>query len=100
LDIIESSIIALPKDVFIVDLGCGDARLSQSLLLKGYKVASYDLVATNSYVCVAQCSEKVPLPGDAMGKSSIVDVVVCCLSLMGTDWTGQILESQRILKIK
>lgn len=30
--------------------------------------------------------------------SEVVDVVVCCLSLMGTNWTGGIYEACRILK--
>ena len=30
--------------------------------------------------------------------SEIVDVVVCCLSLMGTNWIGGIYEACRILK--
>jgi ribosomal RNA-processing protein 8 len=33
--------------------------------------------------------------GDA---SEIVDVVICCLSLMGTNWIGGIYEACRILK--
>jgi ribosomal RNA-processing protein 8 len=30
--------------------------------------------------------------------SEVVDVVVCCLSLMGTNWIGGIYEACRILK--
>ena len=32
------------------------------------------------------------------GTSEMVDVVVCCLSLMGTNWVGGIYEACRILK--
>jgi ribosomal RNA-processing protein 8 len=32
------------------------------------------------------------------GSSEVVDVVVCCLSLMGTNWVGGIYEACRILK--
>lgn len=32
------------------------------------------------------------------GSSEVVDVVVCCLSLMGTNWVGGIYEACRVLK--
>ncbi|KAH8929248.1 hypothetical protein BT69DRAFT_1211861 [Atractiella rhizophila] len=79
----------------IVDLGAGIAMLAKELGREGYKVLSFDLVA-NEWVVKAQCTEKngVPLPAE------IVDVVVCCLSLMGTDWLGMIREAKRISKDK
>lgn len=36
--------------------------------------------------------------GKNPGGSEIVDVVVCCLSLMGTNWVGGVYEACRILK--
>jgi ribosomal RNA-processing protein 8 len=30
--------------------------------------------------------------------SEVVDAVVCCLSLMGTNWVGGVYEAARILK--
>ncbi|KAA1077576.1 25S rRNA (adenine645-N1)-methyltransferase [Puccinia graminis f. sp. tritici] len=43
---------------------------------------------------------QVPLPGsldDRVG-NGMMDIVVCCLSLMSTNWVGMILEARRILK--
>ena len=92
LDIIITSLRTLPDRSLIVDLGCGDARLAQDLAFTSLKVLSYDLVKKNEWVQVAQCSAALPLPKE------IADCVVCCLSLMGTDWLGQIRESARLLR--
>ncbi|EGG04864.1 uncharacterized protein MELLADRAFT_78249 [Melampsora larici-populina 98AG31] len=66
-----------------------------------FRVMSYDLVTDrDGWVIAAECSTKVPLPGcqsDTVD-NAMVDVVVCCLSLMGTNWVGMILEARRILK--
>ena len=86
----------------IADLGCGDAQLARSLVPLGFTVLSYDLISVNAWVVEAQCTQRVPLPGSnekgKEGQAAIVDVVVCCLSLMGMDWLGMIRESRRILK--
>ena len=67
------------------------------------------------WVVQADFLTSVPLPGRPGGDSAteglnapkaknkdkgseIVDVVVCCLSLMGTNWVGGIYEACRILK--
>lgn len=69
----------------------------------GYTVLSYDLVESEPYIIKAQCTKRLPLPGssdinrdDAPG--AVVDFVVCCLSLMGSDWLGMIQEARRVLK--
>ena len=88
-------------------------------------VLSYDLVGDNGvdeddakisegWVVQADFLTHIPLPGrpgggdeepeqgkkKGKGKagSEIVDVVVCCLSLMGTNWVGGIYEACRVMK--
>lgn len=56
------------------------------------------------YIVKAQCTKRLPLPGLSSGKEdtaegAIVDCVVCCLSLMGSDWLGMIKEARRVMKM-
>lgn len=101
----------LKKGTVIADLGCGDAGLARALVPKGKVVLSYDLVGDGEgavgegWVVRADFLTHVPLPGRPGGSavakkaaSEVVDVVVCCLSLMGTNWIGGIYEAARILK--
>ncbi|BGP48587.1 25S rRNA (adenine645-N1)-methyltransferase [Rhodotorula kratochvilovae] len=118
--IAQSLLSSLPVNALIADFGCGDAALARTLVpnaspaatglppmpslkvpakliaQKQLKVASFDLVSQSSYVVEAECSS-VPLPGGTAG-GEIVDAVVCCLSLMGTDWIGMVREAKRVLK--
>ncbi|XP_064481750.1 uncharacterized protein LOC135394753 [Ornithodoros turicata] len=88
-DVIIADLKKLPKVTVIADMGCGNAKISESLQKR--KVHSFDLVALNDRV--TQCDmSNVPLD------SSSVDVVVFCLSLMGTNLNSFILEANRILK--
>lgn len=66
---------------------------------------SFDLVSTDPFVVEADICDKLPLPGsegtegDASdGEGQVVDIVVCSLSLMGTNWANCIREAWRILK--
>lgn len=68
-------------------------------------VLSFDLVSDNIYVIEADTCQKVPLPGsegeqneETAGEGQVVDVAVCALSLMGTNWPATIREMWRILK--
>ena len=69
-------------------------------------VLSFDLVSDNAYVVEADTCARVPLPGSepspdsgsSEGEGQIVDVVICALSLMGTNWPGCIREAWRILR--
>ncbi|KAG0149454.1 hypothetical protein CROQUDRAFT_59217 [Cronartium quercuum f. sp. fusiforme G11] len=87
------------ETVMVADLGCGEAPLAK--IFPVFRVMGYDLVADREgWVVAAECSTKVPLPGcqaDSV-QNAAMDVVVCCLSLMGTNWVGIILEARRILK--
>jgi ribosomal RNA-processing protein 8 len=95
----------------IADLGCGDGGLAQALVPRGKVVLSYDLVGSeDGWVVEADFLDRVPLPGrkgsaesgstsgSKGAASEVVDVVVCCLSLMGLNWLGGIYEACRILK--
>ena len=72
----------------IADLGCGDAKLANSVKNKVY---SFDLVSTNDKVIACDIAH-IPLPDES------IDIVVFCLSLMGTNISDFIRESYRILK--
>ncbi|KAG6837973.1 hypothetical protein H0H93_008367 [Arthromyces matolae] len=94
-----------PQGTVIADLGCGDAALARSLTPKGLSVISLDLVSDGVFVVEADICDKIPLPGSGAsqddkseGEGHIVDVVVCALSLMGTNWPNCIREAWRILK--
>jgi len=79
-----------PSGLIIADMGCGEAKIDEKLG-KRHSVHSFDLVACNDRVTVCEMS-KVPL------ESGSVDVVVFCLSLMGTCLAEYIREAHRILK--
>jgi ribosomal RNA-processing protein 8 len=89
----------------IADLGCGDAALARALIPKGINVLSYDLVSDGQFVVEADICSHIPLPGSeadsdekSNGDGQVVDVVVCALSLMGTNWPNCLREAWRILK--
>lgn len=99
----------MPKGSVIADLGCGDAALARALLPKGLIVLSFDLVSQNSsgFVIESDICAGIPLPGEEDDdntvtsdvKPQIVDVCVCSLSLMSTNWVGCVRECWRILKM-
>ena len=91
-----------PRGTVIADLGCGDATLARALVPQGLNVLSYDLVPDGVYVIEADICVNIPLPGsepeEGTGQGHIVDVAVCALSLMGSNWPKCIREAWRILK--
>ncbi|KAI0363572.1 hypothetical protein BV20DRAFT_975557 [Pilatotrama ljubarskyi] len=109
-----STLSSYPAKTVIADLGCGDAALARALVPKGMTVLSFDLVSDGAYVIEADTCVRVPLPGsekpigtsasnsddstEGEGEGQVVDVVICALSLMGTNWPGCIREAWRILK--
>ncbi len=101
-----SSLSSYPAKTVIADLGCGDAALARALVPKDMTVLSFDLVSDGAYVVEADTCSRVPLPGSepgpgggkSDGEGQVVDVVVCALSLMGTNWPGCIREAWRILR--
>eukprot|EP00605_Chrysophyceae_sp_TOSAG23-4_P002716 GSChrysophyteH1.ASY1.ANO1.2995.1 assembled CDS len=72
----------------IADMGCGDAREQCSKNI----VHSFDLVSVNSYVTACDIAH-TPLADGS------VDIVVFCLSLMGTNIGDFLKEAYRILRI-
>ena len=96
-----STLSSLPSKTVIADLGCGDAALARALVPKGLTVLSFDLVSENASVIEADTCSKIPLPGGESVEdddAQIVDIVVCALSLMSTNWVGCIREAWRILR--
>ncbi|CAH0552615.1 unnamed protein product [Brassicogethes aeneus] len=88
-DNIIDTIKKMPKNYVISDFGCGDAKLAKSVT---QKVHSFDLVASNELVTACDMAH-VPLQNQS------VDVVVFCLSLMGTNLHEYLLEANRVLKV-
>ncbi|GBO11755.1 Ribosomal RNA-processing protein 8, partial [Araneus ventricosus] len=78
------------KSLVIADLGCGEAKIAQTF--PDRTVHSFDLVPLNKFVKACDIS-KIPLPNES------VDVVVFCLSLMGTNLKDYLCEAFRILKV-
>jgi len=88
LDIIIKYLKSNPSEWVVADFGCGEAKLTCSV---PQKVHSLDLVAHNEHITVCDMAN-VPLPDDS------VDVVVFCLSLMGTNVVDFLKEARRVLK--
>ncbi|KAL9124490.1 MAG: hypothetical protein Q9217_006186, partial [Psora testacea] len=101
----------------IIDLGCGDAHLAASLQPSGknkknknennnnnnnvrlnLEIQSFDLakgVTPNSHlVSVADITNLRPA---GVGDAS-VDIAICCLSLMGTNWVDVVDECARVVR--
>jgi ribosomal RNA-processing protein 8 len=96
IDQIEKELGTKQKEMTIVDMGCGEAKimrhfLDHKLYCNHIKVHSFDLAASYPGVVVCDMS-KVPL------QDSSVDVVIFCLSLMNTNFIDAIHEARRILK--
>lgn len=94
-----------PPKTVIADLGCGEAALARNLVSKGMNVLSFDLVTDGAFVVETDICNRIPLPGSdvdsdeiSCGKGQIVDVTICSLSLMGTNWPNCLREAWRILK--
>ncbi|KAL0232955.1 hypothetical protein GEMRC1_011702 [Eukaryota sp. GEM-RC1] len=79
----------LSETSVLVDMGCGNARIAESI---SCTVHSFDIHPLNPTVVRADISN-VPL------SSGVADVVVFCLSLMGSNIIDFITEASRILKV-
>lgn len=91
LDVIVGFINKRPSNLVIADFGCGEARLAQSV--KNTTVHSFDMVKLNDRVTVCDM-RSVPLDNQSC------DIVVFCLSLMGTNAGEFLCEAHRVLKPK
>ncbi|KNC96254.1 25S rRNA (adenine645-N1)-methyltransferase [Spizellomyces punctatus DAOM BR117] len=83
-----------PDGTVVADMGCGDAKIARTLKAEEKKIVvhSFDLVKRCEEVVACDIA-KVPL------QSSSVDVVIFCLSLMGTNFMDFVLEAHRILRV-
>lgn len=79
-----------PTHYIIADFGCGEGRLSQSVKQKVYSI---DLVSSRDDIIACDMAN-TPL------KSATIDVVVFCLSLMGSNFIDFILEANRVLRMR
>jgi ribosomal RNA-processing protein 8 len=77
------------EQMVVADFGCGDAKLAAGVR---QKVHSFDLVAVNERVTACDM-RSVPLTNQS------VDIVVFCLSLMGTNLVDFLKEANRVLKL-
>ena len=89
--ILKTLLLPKYKTMSIADVGCGEAILAQKLIPLGYNIKSFDLVALNDYVTVADM-KNLPL------EKSTIDLAVYCLSLMNKNFIPFIVEASRILK--
>ncbi|XP_072900531.1 ribosomal RNA-processing protein 8 [Hemitrygon akajei] len=78
-----------PRSAIVADFGCGDCKIARSV---GNRVYSFDLVALSDLVTVCDMA-KVPL------SDASVDIVVFCLSLMGTNLVDFLMEANRVLRV-
>ncbi|CAF9918094.1 MAG: 25S rRNA (adenine645-N1)-methyltransferase [Alectoria fallacina] len=86
----------------IVDLGCGDATLAGSLhpcaKSLSLKLLSFDLAkgdTPNAHLITVADISKLSAAGV---KDATVDIAICCLSLMGTNWVDVVGECARIVR--
>ena len=89
---IISSVMKISGNPVIADFGCGEAKLAKSMQGSGTTVHSFDLAKINEFVTVCDFSN-TPL------KDGECDVVVFCLSLMGTNLKDFVKEANRVLKM-
>ncbi|KAH7100680.1 methyltransferase-domain-containing protein [Auriculariales sp. MPI-PUGE-AT-0066] len=98
-DIFIKELATLPAGSVIADLGCGEAAIAQNMTPRGYCVLSYDLVSTSPFVVAADTCSHIPLPGrEESSDGTVVDVCVCALSLMNSNWLSCVREVRRVLK--
>jgi len=95
---------ALPRTsgtCHIADLGCGDAQLAAALQPSSspknlnLRIRSFDLAkgdGPNRELVTVADSSKLPL------RDGEVDVAICCLSLMGTNWVDVVDEVGRVVR--
>lgn len=77
------------ENLTIADLGCGDARLSESLI--NNKIISYDLYPMKDHVIKCDITD-LPAENDSF------DIVIFCLSLMNKNIFKHIKEANRVCK--
>ncbi|CAI4231858.1 unnamed protein product [Auanema sp. JU1783] len=84
-------LLKLEKGQVVYDLGCGEAKIAEKVG-DHHTVHSFDLVAINERVTSCDMAN-LPVEDNS------ADVVIFCLSLMGTNIPDFIKEARRVLKI-
>ena len=86
----------------IVDLGCGDATLAGSLSPSakslGLRLLSFDLAkgdTPNAHLITVADISNLSAAGV---RDATVDIAICCLSLMGTNWVDAVDECARVVR--
>ncbi|GMT37942.1 hypothetical protein PFISCL1PPCAC_29239, partial [Pristionchus fissidentatus] len=74
----------------VFDLGCGEAKIAEAVGNR-HDVRSFDLVAVNERVTACDMAH-------LRKRDGVADIVVFCLSLMGTNLLDFIKEARRVLK--
>ncbi|KAJ8331622.1 25S rRNA (adenine645-N1)-methyltransferase, variant 2 [Batrachochytrium dendrobatidis] len=90
IDIFIDDLRGKPPFTLVADMGCGEAKVAAELG-RMIRVESFDLVAANEYITACDIAH-VPLA------PKTCDVVIFCLSLMGTNFVDFLKEAYRILK--
>ncbi|KAJ3023750.1 25S rRNA (adenine645-N1)-methyltransferase [Thoreauomyces humboldtii] len=82
-----------PQGTIVADMGCGDAKIARTLNSRnsGIDVQSFDLVKRCTEVTACDIAH-VPM------ETATADIVVFCLSLMGTNFMDFVREAYRILR--
>lgn len=95
IEYIEESLLKKASEPLkLADMGCGDALIARHFENNNnIIVSSYDLVKKNEFVTAADISKINCPPGT-------FDIVVFCLSLMGSNYHDFLKEAHRILKPK
>ena len=96
----------LPRDrngrCTIADLGCGDATLSSSLQSSAKQlilnILSFDLAKGDTSAANLITVADITKLGAAGVKNGSVDVAICCLSLMGTNWVDVVEEMKTAVR--
>ena len=91
-DLVAEQLKSLPSPIHVADMGCGDAKLAQ--IFDGnsaFSVCSFDLVKHNRFVTACDMAH-------TGAEDAQFDVVVFCLSLMGTNYYDFLREANRICK--
>ncbi|KAI5069414.1 hypothetical protein GOP47_0015715 [Adiantum capillus-veneris] len=88
LDVIINWLKQHSNSLIVADFGCGSGKLAKSV---NNQVYSLDLIAFDETIIACNMAH-TPL------KTQSIDVVVFCLSLMGTDYSSFLNEAHRVLK--
>lgn len=86
----------------VADLGCGDATLAGSLSPSAkslnLKLLSFDLAKGDTPHAHLITLADISNLSTAGVKNSTVDIAICCLSLMGTNWVDIVDECARVVR--